>query len=124
MITDSEPGPRPRANPSASACEPYRERIEQAVSWGRNAMVIWQDLVDDHGFSSSYQSVGRFAKKLRAESSAIAEAHPVIETAAGQEGRSTTAAMGRWCWIRAHRSTDGCGCSCSRWAAVARVFGC
>ena len=87
VITDSEPAPSPRANPSASACEPYRERIEQAVSQGRNAMSIWQDLVDDHGFRSSYQSVGRFVKKLRAESSAMAEAHPVIETAPGEEGQ-------------------------------------
>ena len=87
VITDLEPGPMPRANPSASACEPYREQIEQAVLHGRHAMSIWQDMVEDHGFGSSYQSVGRFVKKLRAESSAMAEAHPVIETAAGEEGQ-------------------------------------
>jgi hypothetical protein len=28
----------------------YRELIEQALAWGRNAMAIWPDLVDDHGF--------------------------------------------------------------------------
>ncbi len=48
-------------------------------------MSIWQDLVDDHGFSHSYQSVGRFVKKLRGER--VVEAHPVIETAAGEEGQ-------------------------------------
>ena len=84
VITDSNP-PRPRHNPSASACEPYRELIEQAASRGRNAMAIWQDLVDDHGFSHSYQSVGRFMKKLRGER--VREAHPVIETAPGEEGQ-------------------------------------
>jgi len=31
--------------PSASACEPYRETIELGLSRGRNAMAIWQDLV-------------------------------------------------------------------------------
>jgi transposase len=84
VITDSDP-PRPRHNPSASACEPYRELIEQAASRGRNAMAIWQDLVDDHGFTHSYQSVGRFVKKLRGER--VREAHPVIETAPGEEGQ-------------------------------------
>ena len=40
----------PRRAPSASACEPYRELIVEALGRGRNAMAIWQDLVDDHGF--------------------------------------------------------------------------
>ena len=54
---------------------------------GRNAMSIWQDLVDDDGFSQSYQSVGRFARKFRVEIGKTAEAHPVIETAPGEEGQ-------------------------------------
>jgi transposase len=85
VITDSDPPPIPRHNPSASACEPYRELIEQAVALGRDAMAIWQDLVDDYGFSHSYQSVGRFARKLRGER--VPAAHPVIETAPGEEGQ-------------------------------------
>ncbi len=28
-------------------------------------MAIWQDLVDEYGFASSYQSVQRFVSKLR-----------------------------------------------------------
>ena len=51
---------RPRRAPSASACEPYRELIEAALGRGRNAMAIWQDLVDDHGFPARYASVRRF----------------------------------------------------------------
>ena len=39
------PPPTSRA-PTASACEPYRELIELAVGRGRNAMAIWQDLVE------------------------------------------------------------------------------
>ena len=49
VITDPDPAPRPDRNPSASACEPYRDLIEKAVGLGRNATVIWQDLVDDLG---------------------------------------------------------------------------
>ena len=52
--------PQPGRSPSASACEPYREVIEIGLSQGRNAMAIWQDLVDDHGFPGGYQSVRRF----------------------------------------------------------------
>ena len=43
------PPPTSRA-PTASACEPYRELIDLALGRGRNAMAIWQDLVDQHGF--------------------------------------------------------------------------
>lgn len=39
---------RPGRAPSASACEPYRELITEALARGRNAMAIWQDLVDGH----------------------------------------------------------------------------
>jgi len=85
VITDSDPPPMPRHNPSASACEPYRELIEQAVALGRDAMAIWQDLADDHGLAHSYQSVGRFARKLRGER--VLEAHPVIGTEPGEEGQ-------------------------------------
>src|ERR1035441_5280637 len=41
----------------SGASEAYREMIELELSRGRNAMGIWQDLVDKHGFTSSYQSV-------------------------------------------------------------------
>ena len=53
-------GPRsenPSRNPAASACEPFQEAIDVGLSRGRNAMAIWQDLVSDYGFASSYQSV-------------------------------------------------------------------
>lgn len=50
---------------SESASEAYRELIELELSRGRNAMGIWQDLVDRHGFAGGYQSVKRFVRKLR-----------------------------------------------------------
>ena len=83
MITASEP--QPGRGPSASACEPYRELIELGLSRGRNAKAIWQDLVDSHSFRASYQSVQRFAAKLRR--SAAPEARAVIETPAGEEAQ-------------------------------------
>jgi transposase len=92
VITDSEPPIRPRHNPSASACEPYRDLIEQAVRLGRNATVIWQDLVDDYGFDAGDQSVRRFVRKLRG--ARLPEAHPVIETAPGEEGQVDYAGNG------------------------------
>ena len=86
VITDSVAWPPPPGrSPRASACEPYRELIEVAVGRGRDAMSIWQDLVDDHGFEHGYQSVRRFVVKLRGER--VVEAHPVIETAPGEEGQ-------------------------------------
>ena len=78
----SLPAP-PGHSPISSACEPYRETIELGLSRGRNAMAIWQDLVDTCGFKASYQSVQRFVHKLRSSSSP--EARVVIETAAGEE---------------------------------------
>jgi hypothetical protein len=44
---------------------------------------IWQDLVDQHGYSSSYQSVQRFVHKLR--EAALPEAASDHRDAAGEE---------------------------------------
>jgi transposase len=85
VSTDLAPVARPGRAPSASACEPYRELIAEALGRGRNAMAIWQDLVDDHGFVARYASVRRFVVKLRGASSP--EARAVIITAPGEEGQ-------------------------------------
>jgi transposase len=81
VITDlsaSKPGCGP-----ASSCEPYRELIVQELERGRNAMGVWQDLVDSHGFAGGYQSVRRFVRNLRG---AVApEVRAIIETPAGEE---------------------------------------
>jgi transposase len=50
---------------SASACEPHRVFIEAQLRLRRNAMAIYQDLVDRHGYAGAYNSVKRFANKLR-----------------------------------------------------------
>ena len=79
VITDSAVVPGP------SACEPYREAIDLGLSRGRNARAIWQDLVSEYGFASSYQSVQRFVRKRRGTQTP--EARVVIVTAAGQEAQ-------------------------------------
>src|SRR5271157_1974067 len=81
----SEQATSPQRSPSASACTAYRETIELGLSRGRNAVAIWQDLVDEYGFASSYQSVQRFVRKLRGAQTP--EARVVIVTAPGQEAQ-------------------------------------
>jgi transposase len=85
VSTDSAPSPWPPPGraPCASACEPYRELIVDALGRGRNAMAIWQDLVDDHAFAARYASVRRFVRQLRGR--APVDARVVITTAAGEE---------------------------------------
>ena len=77
--------PQPGRSPSASACEPYREIIAAALSKGRNAMGIFQDLVDGYGFAGKYSSVKRFVRKLRG--SVAPDARVVIQTAPGEEAQ-------------------------------------
>ena len=57
------PGPLP--TPVRSACEPHRDWIEAQVRLGRNAMAIYQDLVDHQGFASRCNSVKRFCRHLK-----------------------------------------------------------
>ena len=75
----------PHRAPRASACEPYRVLIETALTSGRNAMAIWQDLVDDYGFTARYASVRRFVAQLRGATPL--DARVVIATSPGQEGQ-------------------------------------
>ena len=71
--------------PQASACAPYREVIEDALGRGRNAMAIYQDLVDRHGFRAGYASVRRYVRVVRG--AVRPAAHAVIETAPGEEAQ-------------------------------------
>ncbi len=63
----------------------HRDTIELGLSRGRNAMAIWQDLVDSCGFTGGYQSVKRFVRKLAGGTPKVACA--VIETAPGEEAQ-------------------------------------
>ena len=48
-----------------SQCEPLAEAIMAKVEVGLSAQRIYQDLVEENGFTDSYQSVKRFVRKLR-----------------------------------------------------------
>ena len=109
--TDAGPvsGNHPSRAPRESACEPYRELIVEAVGRGRNAMAIWQDLVDDHGFPAGYASVRRFVSTLRQQPAV--EARVVIATAPGEEAQVDYTAMDRWSVTAPPASTGGRGSS-------------
>jgi len=81
---------------TVSSCEPYREFIQQSLARGRNAMAIWQDLVTDHGFGHSYQSVRRFVNKLYPPE-LQPPARAVIVTAPGEEAQVD---YGTGPWVR------------------------
>ena len=62
--------PRPPASDlgtssSTSLCEPHRAFIEAQLKLGRNAMAIYQEMVDAHGFAGRYNSVKRFVARIR-----------------------------------------------------------
>jgi len=78
-------GPEPETPLTESACEPHREQIQAGFARGRNAMSIWQTLVDQHGFPGAYESVKRFVRKLRGQPAL--EACAIIETAPGEEAQ-------------------------------------
>jgi transposase len=96
VTTDSDAGsgpPLPVETPvpaspkfsAASVSEPYRQLIETGLAQGRNAMSLWQEMVDRHGFRGGCESVKRFVRKLRGHTSP--EARAVITTEPGEEAQ-------------------------------------
>jgi len=77
--------PAPGRDATASVCEAYRDFIELSLSKGRNAKAIYQDLVDDHGFTGRYSSVKRFVRRWRGKQTP--EARAVILTPPGEESQ-------------------------------------
>lgn len=82
--TTQIPPPRPPgpSRQSASFCEPHREFIQTQLRLRRNFTAIYQDLVDQFGFSASYNSVKRFAATLVEQDPAQFDR---LEFAAGEE---------------------------------------
>ena len=85
VSTDSGPIGQPGRAPSASTCEPFRDLIVAALARGRNAVAIWQELVDEHGFPARYASVKRFVVRLNGQQ--VKEARAVITTGPGEEAQ-------------------------------------
>jgi transposase len=67
-----------------SACEPYKDWIEEQLRLGRNAMAIYQDLVELYGFSHRYNSVKRYVRKIRQKDPEIFDR---IECLPGEEAQ-------------------------------------
>jgi len=82
--TSQIPPPRPpgTGRQSTSACEPHRDFIQTQLQLHRNFTAIYQDLVDQFGFSASYNSVKRFASTLIEHDPAQFDR---LEFAAGEE---------------------------------------
>lgn len=59
------PRPPTPTTTSVSACEPHRAFVEAQLRLQRNAMAIYQDLVDQYAFTGAYNSVKRFVARLR-----------------------------------------------------------
>jgi transposase len=81
------PPPRPPARvprAAASACEPHRAWIEEQVALGRNAVAIYQELVEGHAFTHRYNSVKRFVQTLKRRDP---ERFDVLESAPGEEAQ-------------------------------------
>jgi transposase len=77
--------PRPERAPSASVCAPFRGEILEAFRKGRNAMAIWQDLVDRYGFPRRYASVRRYVRQVRG--GLAPEPAGLIQTTPGEEAK-------------------------------------
>jgi transposase len=67
--TDPKPHTRPEVPTDSavtrSSAEPFRAFVETELAKRRNAMAIYQDLVEHHGYTGSYDAVKRLARKLR-----------------------------------------------------------
>ena len=69
---------------ATSACEPHRAWIEAQVALGLNAVSVFQDLVEPHGFAHQYNSVKRFVATLKARAP---ERFDVLEFLSGEEAQ-------------------------------------
>jgi len=67
-LAESQNGPNPTAGNSGpeSLCEPFREVVLAKLDARLSAQRIWQDLVSEHGFAASYESVKRYVRRLGA----------------------------------------------------------
>ena len=84
-VTTDLPARPVAAEPVRSKAATHHGLIEEALSRGRNAVAIYQQLVDELGYAGSYEGVKRYVRSLRGMRTP--EAHPVIETSPGQEAQ-------------------------------------
>jgi hypothetical protein len=63
--TTGEPKAAKRSAKSVgrSSCEAHRSFIESEITKGRNAVALFQDLIEHHGYEGAYNAVKRFVRK-------------------------------------------------------------
>jgi len=88
-----------------SACEPHRDWIEEQLKLGRNAMAIYQDLVERFGFTHRYNSVKRFVRGLKKKDP---EQYDRLEYLPGEESQVTMAQGRRPFVITENIASPGC----------------
>ena len=99
---------------SSSACAPWQAQIEAGFDAGLSVQRIHQDLIAEHGFGGSYQSVRRFLLRLRPEAAELPFRR--MECAPGEELQVD---FGQGAWIveggkRRKCHLFRCVLSCSR----------
>lgn len=70
--------------PPRSTAAPYQEFIKEELSKGLSYQGIWQDLVEEYAYQGSYDSVRRFASKLKEKHRELAD---VMHSAPGEEAQ-------------------------------------
>jgi len=78
---------------SRSECDAWREEIIRKLEQGLTAQRIWQDLVDEYGFTAKYHSVRRYVSKLQKKTPQLVRR---MEVAAGAEAQVD---FGTGAWI-------------------------
>jgi len=89
------------AEGSRSECEAYREEIVRNLEQGLTAQRIWQNLVDERGFSAKYHSVRRYVSKLQIKTPQLVRR---MEVAAGEEAQID---FGTGAWITTTDAVTG-----------------
>ncbi len=89
MATDPAAAPEPdgaassppTVSQSRSNCDAHRPYIEGELAKGRNAVAIYQHIVEHHGYVSAYNAVRRLVRRLQLlviqTSNAVSRAPPV-----------------------------------------------
>jgi transposase len=82
LAAEAKPANAPPGSPSG--CEPWRATIAEKLEEGLSIQRIYQDLATEHGYTGSYYSVCRLARKL---SSAVGLPFRRMECEAGTEAQ-------------------------------------
>jgi len=71
------------STPPRSCAAPYHDTILEKLEHGLTAQRIWQDLVEDYGYTHSYESIKRYVRRLRKRKRLVG----VFHSAPGEEAQ-------------------------------------